>query len=166
MDLRAKNLLNRHPGTEAAGAASDCPTNRHKSLNDMASSLGVVNIGGIFVVLLCGLALAFVVAILEFCCRRDTKTAVVVFPAEKDKKGGEKDQGGNSMYTLGNFFGDFFQLAVHIVISHSSNSCIWPLSRIILGPFFKSIELPPSVPRPPVHIVRPRPRKRKSPPRR
>ena len=33
----------------------------------MASALGVVNIGGIFVVLLCGLALAFVVAILEFC---------------------------------------------------------------------------------------------------
>ena len=41
--------------------------NRHKSLNEMASALGVVNIGGIFVVLLCGLALAFVVAILEFC---------------------------------------------------------------------------------------------------
>lgn len=56
------------PGLETA---ENCQTNRHNSLNEMASSLGVVNIGGIFVVLLCGLALAFVVAILEFCCRRD-----------------------------------------------------------------------------------------------
>ena len=32
-------------------AGDDCPTKRHKSLNEMASSLGVVNIGGIFVVL-------------------------------------------------------------------------------------------------------------------
>ena len=70
------------PELETAG--DDCPAKRHKSLNEMASSLGVVNIGGIFVVLLCGLALAFVVAIVEFCCKRDSKTTVV-FPAPAAK---------------------------------------------------------------------------------
>ena len=38
-----------------------------KSKESKASALGVENIGGVFVVLLCGLALAIVVAILEFC---------------------------------------------------------------------------------------------------
>ena len=42
-----------------------CPAKRHKSVNtELASALGVVNIGGIFVVLLCGLAFAVVIAIL------------------------------------------------------------------------------------------------------
>eukprot|EP00095_Tigriopus_kingsejongensis_P010201 snap_masked-scaffold1554_size35889-processed-gene-0.1 protein:Tk10201 transcript:snap_masked-scaffold1554_size35889-processed-gene-0.1-mRNA-1 annotation:"hypothetical protein TcasGA2_TC002883" len=42
-----------------------------KKLNDQAqaNALGVVNIGGIFVVLLCGLAFAVIVAIMEFCWR-------------------------------------------------------------------------------------------------
>ncbi|XP_030379355.1 glutamate receptor ionotropic, kainate 2 isoform X1 [Scaptodrosophila lebanonensis] len=38
-----------------------------KSKESKANALGVENIGGVFVVLLCGLALAVVVAILEFC---------------------------------------------------------------------------------------------------
>ncbi|XP_043271960.1 glutamate receptor ionotropic, kainate 2 isoform X2 [Venturia canescens] len=38
-----------------------------KSKESKANALGVENIGGVFVVLLCGLALAIVVAILEFC---------------------------------------------------------------------------------------------------
>jgi len=38
-----------------------------KSKESKASALGVENIGGVFVVLLCGLAMAIIVAILEFC---------------------------------------------------------------------------------------------------
>ncbi|KAK6633919.1 hypothetical protein RUM44_004526 [Polyplax serrata] len=38
-----------------------------KSKESKANALGVENIGGVFVVLLCGLALAVIVAILEFC---------------------------------------------------------------------------------------------------
>ncbi|XP_069680346.1 glutamate receptor ionotropic, kainate 2 isoform X1 [Periplaneta americana] len=38
-----------------------------KSKESKANALGVENIGGVFVVLLCGLALAIIVAILEFC---------------------------------------------------------------------------------------------------
>nr|XP_045621985.1 glutamate receptor ionotropic, kainate 2-like [Procambarus clarkii] len=38
-----------------------------KNKDSKASALGVENIGGVFVVLMCGLALAIVVAILEFC---------------------------------------------------------------------------------------------------
>lgn len=38
-----------------------------KSKESKANALGVENIGGVFVVLLCGLALAILVAILEFC---------------------------------------------------------------------------------------------------
>ncbi|XP_004521949.1 glutamate receptor ionotropic, kainate 2 isoform X2 [Ceratitis capitata] len=38
-----------------------------KSKESKANALGIENIGGVFVVLLCGLALAVVVAILEFC---------------------------------------------------------------------------------------------------
>lgn len=39
----------------------------------MANALGVVNIGGIFVVLLCGLAVAIIVAIVEFCWSSQSK---------------------------------------------------------------------------------------------
>lgn len=38
-----------------------------KNKESKANALGVENIGGVFVVLLCGLALAILVAILEFC---------------------------------------------------------------------------------------------------
>ncbi|XP_059470878.1 glutamate receptor ionotropic, kainate 2 isoform X2 [Neocloeon triangulifer] len=38
-----------------------------KSKESKANALGVENIGGVFVVLLCGLALAIIVAVLEFC---------------------------------------------------------------------------------------------------
>ncbi|KAL0280927.1 UNVERIFIED_CONTAM: hypothetical protein PYX00_002077 [Menopon gallinae] len=38
-----------------------------KSKESKANALGIENIGGVFVVLLCGLALAIIVAILEFC---------------------------------------------------------------------------------------------------
>ena len=54
----------RRPKPDSGG----CPAKRHKSVNtELASALGVVNIGGIFVVLLCGLAFAVIVAILGGC---------------------------------------------------------------------------------------------------
>lgn len=43
-----------------------CPSDRVKQSNK-ANALGVNNIGGVFVVLLCGLAFAVLIAILEFC---------------------------------------------------------------------------------------------------
>ncbi|XP_034174059.1 glutamate receptor ionotropic, kainate 2 [Osmia lignaria lignaria] len=47
-----------------------------KSKESKANALGVENIGGVFVVLLCGLALAILVAILEFCwnSKRNTQS--------------------------------------------------------------------------------------------
>ncbi|XP_066156861.1 glutamate receptor ionotropic, kainate 2 isoform X2 [Euwallacea fornicatus] len=45
----------------------DVCTRDDKSKESKANALGVENIGGVFVVLLCGLALAIIVAILEFC---------------------------------------------------------------------------------------------------
>ncbi|XP_050301823.1 glutamate receptor ionotropic, kainate 2 isoform X1 [Anthonomus grandis grandis] len=45
----------------------DVCTRDDKSKESKANALGVENIGGVFVVLLCGLALAILVAILEFC---------------------------------------------------------------------------------------------------
>ena len=47
--------------------AHACNTKKTVDQRAMANALGVVNIGGIFVVLLCGLALAVLVAIVEFC---------------------------------------------------------------------------------------------------
>ena len=44
-----------------------CATKKTVDQKAMANALGVVNIGGIFVVLLCGLAFAVMVAIVEFC---------------------------------------------------------------------------------------------------
>ena len=44
-----------------------CETKKTVDQKAMANALGVVNIGGIFVVLLCGLAFAVMVAIVEFC---------------------------------------------------------------------------------------------------
>ena len=61
------------------GGANVCP----KTDNDptKASALNVVNIGGIFVVLLCGLAFAILVAIAEFClkvnCEKELHPATV-----------------------------------------------------------------------------------------
>jgi len=45
----------------------DVCTRQDKSKDSKAHPLSVQNIGGVFVVLLCGLALAIMVAILEFC---------------------------------------------------------------------------------------------------
>ncbi|KAL0110184.1 hypothetical protein PUN28_013673 [Cardiocondyla obscurior] len=45
----------------------DVCTRDDKNKESKANALGVENIGGVFVVLLCGLALAILVAILEFC---------------------------------------------------------------------------------------------------
>ena len=44
-----------------------CQTKKTLDQKAQANALGVVNIGGIFVVLLCGLAFAVMVAIVEFC---------------------------------------------------------------------------------------------------
>ena len=40
---------------------------KRSGADNMANALGVVNIGGIFVFLLCGLAFAITIAIIEFC---------------------------------------------------------------------------------------------------
>jgi len=40
---------------------------KDKGKSSKANALGVDNIGGVFVVLLCGLAIAVLIAILEFC---------------------------------------------------------------------------------------------------
>ena len=45
---------------------------RRSGADNMANALGVVNIGGIFVVLLCGLAFAITIAIVEFCWKTST----------------------------------------------------------------------------------------------
>lgn len=42
-------------------------TRNEKGKESKANSLGVDNIGGVFVVLLCGLAFAVIIAIFEFC---------------------------------------------------------------------------------------------------
>nr|XP_012152887.1 PREDICTED: glutamate receptor ionotropic, kainate 2 isoform X3 [Megachile rotundata] len=52
-----------------------------KSKESKANALGVENIGGVFVVLLCGLALAILVAILEFCWNSKKNT-------QSDREGG------------------------------------------------------------------------------
>lgn len=51
------------------GHHKETECSKKKTMNEkaMANALGVVNIGGIFVVLLCGLAFAVIVAIAEFC---------------------------------------------------------------------------------------------------
>ena len=43
------------------------PSFQDKSKDSKANPLSVKNIGGVFVVLLCGLSLAIIVAVLEFC---------------------------------------------------------------------------------------------------
>jgi ionotropic kainate glutamate receptor 2 len=50
-----------------------------KGKESKANALGVDNIGGVFVVLLCGLAVAVVVAIFEFCynSKRNTQAEMV-----------------------------------------------------------------------------------------
>ena len=49
------------------GGANVCPKTDYDP--SKASALNVVNIGGIFVVLLCGLTFAILVAIMEFCLK-------------------------------------------------------------------------------------------------
>ena len=64
-------------------SSMDCPTKTMEDLSK-ASALNIVNIGGVFVVLLCGLAMAILVALIEsiFCFskkelrRRQTARAV------------------------------------------------------------------------------------------
>ena len=51
-----------------------CLSSKSSSQETVANALGVVNIGGIFVVLLCGLAFAVLVAIAEFCWKTSMKS--------------------------------------------------------------------------------------------
>ena len=48
---------------------------KRSGADNMANALGVVNIGGIFVVLLCGLAFAITIAIIEFCWKTSSLNA-------------------------------------------------------------------------------------------
>jgi len=57
----------------------DTCTRNEKGKESKANALGVDNIGGVFVVLLCGLAVAVIVAIFEFCynSKRNTQAEMV-----------------------------------------------------------------------------------------
>ena len=57
----------------------DTCTRNEKGKESKANALGVDNIGGVFVVLLCGLAVAVMVAIFEFCynSKRNTQAELV-----------------------------------------------------------------------------------------
>ena len=55
-----------------------CLSSKSSSQETVANALGVVNIGGIFVVLLCGLAFAVLVAIAEFCWKTSMKEEDIV----------------------------------------------------------------------------------------
>jgi hypothetical protein len=57
----------------------DTCTRNEKGKESKANALGVDNIGGVFVVLLCGLAVAVIVAIFEFCynSKRSTQAEMV-----------------------------------------------------------------------------------------
>lgn len=65
-----------------------------KNKDSKANALGVENIGGVFVVLLCGLALAIVVAILEFCwnSRKNAQTDRWSDEDEEDEGDEETDE--------------------------------------------------------------------------
>ena len=69
------------------GGANVCPKTDYDP--SKASALNVVNIGGIFVVLLCGLTFAILVAIMEFCLKVNMEKEVhpvqVGLAATKDK---------------------------------------------------------------------------------
>ncbi|XP_065349868.1 glutamate receptor ionotropic, kainate 2-like [Cloeon dipterum] len=54
----------------------DTCTRNDKGKESKANALGVANIGGVFVVLLCGLALAVIVAIFEFCWNSKRNTEI------------------------------------------------------------------------------------------
>ena len=69
-DVGAGNSIASGGGTGGGGGRGDggaCQTKKTLDQKAMANALGVVNIGGVFVVLLCGLAFAVMVAIVEFC---------------------------------------------------------------------------------------------------
>ncbi len=51
----------------SSSSSEACQAKKTVDQRAMANALGIVNIGGIFVVLLCGLAFAVIVAIVEFC---------------------------------------------------------------------------------------------------
>ncbi|XP_069680352.1 glutamate receptor ionotropic, kainate 2-like isoform X2 [Periplaneta americana] len=61
----------------------DTCTRNEKGKESKANALGVDNIGGVFVVLLCGLAVAVIVAIFEFCynSKRNTQAEMRAVPA-------------------------------------------------------------------------------------
>ena len=61
---------------------SVCKTKKKLDQMAMANALSVVNIGGIFVVLLCGLAFAVMVAIVEFCWSNQARDLVLVSSAQ------------------------------------------------------------------------------------
>ena len=65
-----------------------------------ASSLNVVNIGGVFVVLFCGLVFALVVAIAEFCFKLGGDSSL--HPSIKHKAG---HQAGQAKFSLSRFMG-------------------------------------------------------------
>ena len=73
-----------------------CETKKTVDQKAMANALGVGNIGGIFVVLLCGLAFAVMVAILEFCWSSHiSKSSDLISTREEEEKRKNRDRGRN-----------------------------------------------------------------------
>ena len=76
--------------------AHACNTKKTVDQKAMANALGVVNIGGIFVVLLCGLALAVLVAIVEFCwsnhLARSSSSSAKARQSQQQQRNGHQQQ--------------------------------------------------------------------------
>uniref|UniRef100_A0A0K2U860 Glutamate receptor, ionotropic kainate 2like [Nasonia vitripennis] n=1 Tax=Lepeophtheirus salmonis TaxID=72036 RepID=A0A0K2U860_LEPSM len=74
--------------SQSTSSSTHCSTKPRVVDSVKANALGIVNIGGIFVVLLCGLAVAVIVAIMEFCWSNSSSemqlwSSVGVIPALK-----------------------------------------------------------------------------------
>lgn len=66
-DPMSSNEQLANAGMKGGQLGNDQKCKKRSGADNMANALGVVNIGGIFVVLLCGLAFAITIAIIEFC---------------------------------------------------------------------------------------------------
>ena len=82
-------LYNKWWRKDDSGNSNSCP--KESSDPSKASALNVVNIGGVFVVLLCGLSFAIIVAIGEFCWKtwgeNEAHPATVKLPSSSSMKG-------------------------------------------------------------------------------
>ena len=87
--LISQMLYNKWWRKDDSGNINSCP--KESSDPSKASALNVVNIGGVFVVLLCGLSFAIIVAIGEFCWKtwgeNEAHPATVKLPSSSSIRG-------------------------------------------------------------------------------